>query len=233
MDLEYGDLVLCIVEKIERTIVFVKIEGHGEGSIVMSEIAPGRIRNVRNYVVPKKRIVCKVLRISPKGNVELSLRRTTPKERKEVIGQYKQEKNYVNLLKSILGEKSEKIIQKILKKDRIYDFFEEAKQNPKKLEKIFGKDSKKILDILKSQKKKKAIVKREIELKSTQSNGLELIKEIFKDIKEDVKYISAGVYSIKTESEDVKTADKKLVEITNNIEKKAKKLKVEFSIKEK
>ena len=233
MDLEYGDLVLCTVEKIERTIVFVKIENNGEGSIVMSEIAPGRIRNIRNHVVPNKRIVCKVLRISQKGNIELSLRRTTPKERKEVIGQYKQEKNYVNLLKSILGERSEKIIQEILKEERIYDFFEEAKKNPKKLEKIIGKDSKKILDVLRSQKKKKAVVKREIELKSTQPNGLELIKEIFKDIKEDVKYISAGVYSIKTESEDVKTADKKFVEIANNIEKKAKKLKVEFSIREK
>ena len=233
MDLEYGDLVLCTVEKIERTIVFVKIENNGEGSIVMSEIAPGRIRNIRNHVVPNKRIVCKVLRVSQKGNIELSLRRTTPKERKEVIGQYKQEKNYVNLLKSILGERSEKIIQEILKEERIYDFFEEAKKNPKKLEKIIGKDSKKILDVLRSQKKKKAVVKREIELKSTQPNGLELIKEIFKDIKEDVKYISAGVYSIKTESEDVKTADKKFVEIANNIEKKAKKLKVEFSIREK
>ena len=233
MDLEYGDLVLCTVEKIERTIVFVKIENNGEGSIVMSEIAPGRIRNIRNHVVPNKRIVCKVLRVSQKGNIELSLRRTTPKERKEVIGQYKQEKNYVNLLKSILGERSKKIIQEILKEERIYDFFEEAKKNPKKLEKIIGKDSKKILDVLRSQKKKKAVVKREIELKSTQPNGLELIKEIFKDIKEDVKYISAGVYSIKTESEDVKTADKKFVEIANNIEKKAKKLKVEFSIREK
>ena len=233
MDLEYGDLVLCTVEKIERTIVFVKIENNGEGSIVMSEIAPGRIRNIRNHVVPNKRIVCKVLRVSQKGNIELSLRRTTPKERKEVIGQYKQEKNYVNLLKSIIGERSEKIIQEILKEERIYDFFEEAKKNPKKLEKIIGKDSKKILDVLRSQKKKKAVVKREIELKSTQPNGLELIKEIFKDIKEDVKYISAGVYSIKTESEDVKTADKKFVEIANNIEKKAKKLKVEFSIREK
>ena len=233
MDLEYGDLVLCTVEKIERTIVFVKIENNGEGSIVMSEIAPGRIRNIRNHVVPNKRIVCKVLRVSQKGNIELSLRRTTPKERKEVIGQYKQEKNYVNLLKSILGKRSEKIIQEILKEERIYDFFEEAKKNPKKLEKIIGKDSKKILDVLRSQKKKKAVVKREIELKSTQPNGLELIKEIFKDIKEDVKYISAGVYSIKTESEDVKTADKKFVEIANNIEKKAKKLKVEFSIREK
>jgi len=232
MNFEYGDLVLCTVEKIERTIVFVKIEGNGEGSVVMSEIAPGRIRNIRDYVVPKKKIVCKVLRISPKGNIELSLRRVTPKERKEVIGQYKQEKNYINLLKSILGEKSEKIIQKISKDERVYDFFEEAKKNPKKLEKILGKDSKKVLKILMSQKQKKAVVKRDIELKSIQPNGLELIKEILNDINADVKYISAGKYSIKTESEDVKTADKKLLETANNIEKKAKKFKVDFSIKE-
>lgn len=232
MKFEYGDLFLCIVEKIERTIVFVKIEGNGEGSIVMSEIASGRIRNIRNYVVPKKRIVCKVLRVSPKGNVELSLRRVTPKERKEVIGQHKQEKNYINILKNILGEKSEKIIQEILKEERIYDFFEEAKENPKKLEKILGKDSKKILEILMSQKQKKVVVKREIELKSIHPDGLELIKKIFKIVNANVKYISAGRYSIKTESEDVKTADKKLLEIASDIEKKAKELKVEFSIKE-
>jgi len=233
MNFESGDLVLCIVEKIERTIVFVKIEEGGEGSIVMSEIAPGRIRNIRDYVVPKKKIVCKVLRISPKGNIELSLRRVTPKERKELLGQYKQEKNYVSLLKSILGEKSEKIVQEILKKERLYDFFEEAKDNPKKLERIFGKDSKKILDILMSQKKKKAIAKKEIELKSTQPNGLELIKQLVKKTNADVKYISAGKYSIKTESEDVKTANKTLFEITSDMEKRAKKLNVEFSIKEK
>ena len=233
MNFESGDLVLCIVEKIERTIVFVKIEGDGEGSIVMSEIAPGRIRNIRDYVVPKKKIVCKVLRISPKGNIELSLRRVTPKERKELLGQYKQEKNYVSLLKSVLGEKSEKIVQEILKKERLYDFFEEAKDNPKKLEKIFGKDSKKILDILMSQKKKKATAKKEIELKSTQPNGLELIKQLVKKTNADVKYISAGKYSVKAESEDVKTANKILFEITSDMEKRAKKLNVEFSIKEK
>lgn len=232
MEFEYGDLLLCIVEKIERTIVFVKIEGDGEGSIVMSEIASGRIRNIRNYVVPKKRIVCKVLRVSPKGNVELSLRRVTPKEMKEVISQYKQEKNYINILKSVLGEKSEKIIQEISKKERVYDFFEEAKKDPKRLVELLGKDSKKILEILMSQKQKKAVVKREIELKSIQPDGLELIKKIFKNVSANIKYISAGKYSVKTESENVKTADKKLLEIANDIEKKAKELKVEFSIKE-
>ena len=233
MDLEYGDLVLCIVEKIEKTIVFVKIEGHGEGSIVMSEIAPGRIRNVRNYVVPKKRIVCKVLRISPKGNIELSLRRTTPKERKEVIGQYKQEKNYVYLLKSILGEKSEKIIQEILKNEKLYDFFEDVKENPKKLEKIVGKDSEKILEILMSQKQKKVKAKKEIELKSIQPNGLELIKQLVEKTDADIKYISAGKYILRTESDDIKTANKILLEIASDMEKRAKNLKVEFSIKEK
>ena len=233
MNFEYGDLVLCVVEKIERTIVFVKIEGNGEGSIVMSEIAPGRIRNVRDYVVPKKKIVCKVLRVSPKGNIELSFRRVTPKERKELMAQYKQEKNYMSLLKSIVGEKSDEIVQEITKEEKLYDFFEDAKINPKKLEKLLGKDSKKVLEILMSQKQKKAIVKKDIEIKTTQPNGLELIKEIFKNINADVKYISAGRYNLKTEDEDVKTASRKLTETMNNIEKKAKRLKVEFIIKEK
>ena len=85
MELKENDLVLCAVDRIVGTIVFVKIEGEKkEGSIILSEIAPGRIRNLREYVIPKKRIVCKVLRISSE-RVDLSLRRVTPKEKKQVI----------------------------------------------------------------------------------------------------------------------------------------------------
>jgi len=69
MTLEEGDLVLCTVEKIVGTIVFVNIDGEKkQGSIVLSEIAPGRIRNLRDYVVPKKKIVCKILRICRKDS---------------------------------------------------------------------------------------------------------------------------------------------------------------------
>jgi len=60
--LEVGDVVMCTVEKIAGTVVFVKIDENGEGSIVLSEIAPGRIRNLRDYVIPKKRIICKCIR---------------------------------------------------------------------------------------------------------------------------------------------------------------------------
>jgi translation initiation factor 2 alpha subunit (eIF-2alpha) len=57
MELEVGDVVLCTVDRTAGTVVFVKIDGYGEGSIITSEIAPGRIRNLREYVVPKKKIV--------------------------------------------------------------------------------------------------------------------------------------------------------------------------------
>ena len=76
-----GDIILCTVEKIEGISVFVTIDKGGTGSIVTSEIAPGRIRNLRDYVVPNKKIVCKVLKVDPNGHVHLSLRRVTAKER--------------------------------------------------------------------------------------------------------------------------------------------------------
>src|SRR3989344_4843371 len=106
-NLEESDVVLCTVDRIVGTVVFVKIEDNSvEGSIILSEIAPGRIRNLRDYVVPKKKIVCKVLRISKDGNIELSLRRVTPKEQKKVLEESKQEKSYESILKNILKEKA-------------------------------------------------------------------------------------------------------------------------------
>lgn len=237
MTLEVGDVVLATVDRIIGTVVFVKIDSNSkdlEGSIILSEIAPGRIRNIRNYVVPKKKIVCKVLRIS-KDRIDLSLRRVTQKEKKELMEQYKQEKSHKSIIKSVLGEKANSIIKEILKEERVYDFLQASKTNPKKLEKLVGKkESEKIIDILKKQKQKKAIVKKILSLTTTKPNGLELIKDLFKEIKNaEIKYFSAGKYSIKTEAEDLKTADKRLKEIIDEIEKISKKLGFEFNIKEK
>ncbi len=232
--LEQGDLVLCTVERVEKTIVFVKIEDYGDGSIVTSEIAPGRIRNLRDYVVPKKRIVCKILRISDSGNIELSLRRVSLKEKKEVMDKYSHEKAYLSILKKILGDKTDKVVEEIRKENNIFDFFQEVKTNPEKLEKIIGKDAVKILEILNVQKTKKAVIKKEINMKTDLPNGIQLIKKILGKINGiDIKYLAAGRYSIKAESDDIKKADNKLREIIFDIEKIAKENRVEFSIKEK
>jgi len=168
MNLEEGDFVLCTVDRIEKTIVFVKIHLNDkeiEGSVITSEIAPGRIRNIRDYVVPKKKIVCKVLRILKNGNVELSLRRVTLKETKEVLEKYEQERSYVSILKSIIGKDADKVMEKILAVGGIYDFLEQAKENPKSLEELAGKENaKKILDILGAQKEKVSSQEKFLEL---------------------------------------------------------------------
>lgn len=234
--LELGDIVLCIVDRIDKTTVFVKIQGFGEeieGSIVLSEIAPGRIRNLRDYVVPKKQIICKVLRIN--GNrIELSLRRVTPKEQKELKEKNAQEKSYKNILKSIIGENSDKIIKEIEKEKKFYDFIENSKENPKELEELVGEqNSKKFLEIINNQKQKEISLKKQIELTTKQANGIELIKQILNIKNIEIKYLGGGNYSLKTEDKDIKSADNKLKKAMSEIEEKAKKLKLDFLIKEK
>lgn len=223
MILEQGDVIICTVEKIQGTTVFVNIKGYGEGHIVLSEIAPGRIRNLRDYVVPKKTIVCKVLRISG-DRIELSLRRVTPKEQKQAREQFKLEKSYKKILKTVLEENYEQVLKKIPEEKSIFEFLEESKKEPKELQKICGpKESKKILEILNAQKSKKSVIKKEIKLRTKNPNGLNLIKEIFSKIKNtEIKYISAGKYSIKAEGEDAKKADNKIKETIENIEKLTK-----------
>lgn len=236
MDLEVGDLVSCIVDRIVGTVVFVRLvvgNKEVEGSIIMSEIAPGRIRNLRDYVVPKKKIVCKVLRISQNGNIDLSLRRVTQKERKEVLEQEQQEKSYTSIVKGVLGEKAEEIIKKISEKEKLYSFLEEARINSEALEKITGKENaQKILDILNTQKKTKKRIKKEINLTTIKPNGITLIKKILEAFKGiEVKYISAGRYSLESESEDMKTADKEIRVLIEKAEKEARKSGVDFLVK--
>lgn len=233
MEYEEGDVILCTVDRIMGTIVFVKIDETGdEGSIITAEIAPGRIRNLRDYVVPKKKIVCKILKITPEGNIHLSLRRVTKKEQKEVLDEYKIEQSNKAILKRNLGEKkSQEFLKKI--KEPLNEFLEQAKTSPKKLEDLIGKnDTKKILDIIKKQKIKKTIIKKQIKLKTTSPEGIEQIKEIFSEIKNaEIKYVSAGNYSMTLEAKDLKKADHELISILKELEQKAKKQGIDFEFK--
>lgn len=232
MELEEGDIVLCTVDRIVGTNVFVKIKNDGEGCIVFSEIAPGRIRNIRDYVIPKKKIVCKILRISG-DRIDLSLRRVTQKEQKEIKEMDKQEKSYEKIFESILGEeKTKNVIKEIIKIDDIYIFIQRVKEDPKELEKIIGKEAtKKIIEILKTQKSKKIILKRIISLTTIKPNGIELIKDFLKKIEGvEIKYLSPGKYSLKKETEDIKKTDSELKSVLINLEKDARKKGVEFSI---
>src|SRR3989344_2989018 len=111
--LKENDFVLCTVSRIESTGVFVKIEGYNfEGAITLSEISPGRIRNIREFVSVGKKIVCKVLR-KKDDRIELSLRRVSAKDRNAILEHYKKERIFESILKSALGEKTQDVLVKI------------------------------------------------------------------------------------------------------------------------
>jgi len=234
-ELEEGQIVLCTVDKILGTTVFCRIEDNGEGTLVTSEISPGRIRNLRDYVVPGKKIVCKILRITPRG-AHLSLRRVKQNEKKELLEQIAKEKSYQAIIKTVLGkEEAKKTIEKITQEKTILDFFEESKQNTKILEKYFNKEeTEKIIKILETKKEKAKEIKQIFKLSSNSSEGIKIIKNIISGACDNSKcgiaYLAAGKYKLTISGEDFKKIKTESNLIFQTMEKSAKKNGCEFEL---
>ncbi len=232
MELKEEDIVMCTVKKIEGTAVFVGIEGNGEGSIQMSEVAAGRIRNLREYVAPNKKIVCKVMKIVG-GNPQLSLRRVTAKEKKDSEERYRKEKNFTSLLKTEI-ELPDIIIEEIKKKYDISIFIEMARDNSSLLEQFMKKnEAKKIAQMLSEKKEKEKQAKKIFILKSMSNEGVLEIKEILASSSEDIRYLGSSRFSITMSAKEFKEANNKIDLALQTIEKRAKEKKILFEIKEK
>lgn len=228
MNLEEGQIVLCTVTKIIGTTVFVRLDQYGtEGAIMTSEIAPGRIRNLRDYVVPNKKIVCKILRIDKRGQIDLSLRRVSSKERREALEGYQKEKSFEAALKTILATPDE-TIKKIKEKYLLVEFLESAKDNPQLLDSYMSRqESEKILNILNAKKEKEVSVKKKFSLSSKEENGIVKIKEI---LPKEATYIAAGKYALTIKDKNYKDANTRLNTLMTEIEKKAKQEKCFFEL---
>tara|TARA_Y100000310_G_scaffold178892_1_gene178847 strand:+ start:3549 stop:4259 length:711 start_codon:yes stop_codon:yes gene_type:complete len=233
MDLHEEDLVLGKVEKISNNIVFVKLPDGSEGTIISSEIAPGRIKNMRQYVVPNKKIVCKVLRVSGK-HINLSLRRVNSKEKKEVMQKFKQEQTSKSAVHSILKDKANKVEEKILKDfNSLFDFFVEAREDEKLINKYFPKEFHEAIKKITEKKKKQVDLSKIVRLKCLESDGIKKIRKIFPDDKSvKITYISAGEFKLKLTANNYKEGNKKMQEVLAIVEESAKSNKCDFSSEE-
>ena len=103
------ELVMCTVTKVQFHSVFVTLdEFKKSGMIHISEVSPGRIRNIRDFVKEGKKVVCKVLRIHrDKGHIDLSLRRVTEGQRRNKVNELKQQ------------QKAEKIVEYVAKNQKL------------------------------------------------------------------------------------------------------------------
>jgi translation initiation factor 2 alpha subunit (eIF-2alpha) len=234
MEYEEGDLVLCTVDKVDSTICFVHLPNGKNGTIISSEIAPGRIKFMRQYVVPHKKVVCKILKFSS-DNIELSLRRVNPKEKKKVMEEYKQELANKVALKNILGSDYNKTEEKILTSyPEWIEFLKDVKNDINILDKFipskYLSQVKKVIE----KKKKQVELKYLIEIKCLESDGIDRIKRVLNINNPLLKitYISAGNFILRLKAEDFKEGKKVMHEILEKIEKDAKKELCDLEYKE-
>jgi len=228
------ELVFCTVTKIFHSSVFVVLDEYERsGMINISEIAPGRIRNIRDYVTQGKKIVCKVLRIDEKkGHIDLSLRRVNEAERKRKLEEIKQEQKaekIIELSAKQLKEKTEELYNKVAdkvfeKQPYLFLFFKDVGEGKAQIKDLgLAKKETDILQTIVSEKFKppRIEIKSVLELKSYEPNGVEIIKKILGNIEKtsgiSLSYLGGGRYRINIESDSYKEAEKTLSVVESEI----------------
>jgi len=127
-----SELVVCTVTRIQHHTVFVKLNHFGRSAILhISEVSPGRIRNLRDFVQENKVIVCKVLSVrKEKGHIDVSLRRVTDNQKINLMSKFKQETKAEKIVEDIATENKLEVkdvykkIYGVISKD--YDFLNES-----------------------------------------------------------------------------------------------------------
>jgi translation initiation factor 2 subunit 1 len=247
---EERDVVIVTVKKILFHSIFVSLDEYDnkEGMIHISEIAPGRIRNIRDYVKEGKKLVCLVLRINKeKGHIDLSLRRVPMSLRNKKNEEYKQEIKSEKLLEFI-GKEFKADLKDMYKKMGYtliehfgllgIAFNEIAVYGAEAIEELNlpKKEAEVLVKIVQEKIKPTEVsIQCEVILKSLEEDGVEDIRSVLEsgdslankeEIKFGLSYISAPKYKLEVFGSDFKSTEEDLQLITGVMLKEAKKKKV-------
>ena len=243
---EVGELVIATVLRISDYGAYVKLDEYEdrEGLIHISELSTTWVKNIRDHVREKQKLVLKVLRVDQeKGQVDLTLRRVTNPEKSQKLLQWKKDKKADTILKiaaeNLKANESEtiKIRNKIIEKyGSLYDTFEETAESGEKNLSKAGLNQKWIealIEVINLRiKLDKVKVKTTIELTSLNPNGIQDIKNVVANaIKSEksnnslirVYTIGAPKYCIEVSADGYPEAEKILAitveDILTNLEK--------------
>jgi translation initiation factor 2 subunit 1 len=226
---EAGDLVIATIESVMDYGAYANLDEYNRrGFLHISEISSARIRNVRDFVREKQKMVLKVVRVSvEKGHIDLSLRRVTKRERIEKIKSWKKDRKGEALLKAVadkMGLPVNEVFQKagllLDQKYGLYEGFERVvKDGTEVLTKLeIPEDlAKAITEVAEERIKIKMVKVRGVaEVRCMKPNGVKCIQEAFssakkshktKDSKVEFAVISAPKYSIEVSADNWKRAE--------------------------
>jgi len=252
---EEGEIVLCTVAKIHSHAVFVDMDEYGKGGMIhISEIAPGRIRNIRDFVRDGKKVVCKVLRINlERGHIDLSLRRVNDSQRRLKVEELKQEQiaekiveNVAAKLKLDFAKLYADLAEKVLKPyGMLHHCFTEVSRGEANLAEL-GVE-KRAAELLEEEVRARiqapvVSIEGTLHLHSYEPEGVELVKECFRallkasddDSAIALHYLGAGAYRVNVTAPDYKKAEAVLKKAIDGVQAcaKGKDAVAEFARKE-
>lgn len=250
---EIREIVVCTIQTINPHSAFANLDEYEEkrGMIHISEIAYGRIRNIKDHIKKGKTVICKVTRIDKKKeHIDLSLKRVKNFEEKNKWNEWKRNHRVESLMRVGASRLKKDLVWMyknfgkvvIEEYDSLSNFIDYYTEDPSLLKKL--KTDKKAMEvmeeILKDLLKKKVFeIKKDLKVSSLRKGGVQKIKKVLKNLKKEISekdieveigYLSAPRYSLKITGKNFKKIDKKLRESLQKIEKQAKKEKVEVNI---
>ena len=229
---EEADLVMCTVTNIQHNSIFVNIHEYGkQGMIPISEIAPGRIRNIRDYVSEGRVVVCKVLNVNKeRGYIDLSLRRVSEGQRRQKSDEIKQEIRAEKIiemaaheLKIPFPELYKKLSEKILNQYfYIFQAFNDVIAQSLELKGIFDENTALVLDkvIREKIRPKQIIIAGDVAASLWEERGVETLRKALTDAKRPetkISYLGGGKYRIIVKGNDYKTVEKILKDSSEGI----------------
>jgi len=239
---EQGEIVLATVSKVMDHGAYVTLDEYDDiqGFLHISEIAPGWIRSISRFVRDGEKKVLLVKKVNSKrGDIDLSLKQISKDQKKQKLKEVKKFEKGKTLLQNVQekaklsDEEVEKLEDSIYSKfDSVYDAFIEIGRNGiesvKEL-KLAKKTVVVIEEICSKIKLPSVEIRGIVEITSSRTDGVEIIKKILldelkKDSTIDITYLGAPKYRLSITSDNFKSAEKSLkpiiAEIQTNIEKK-------------
>ncbi|MBI5072781.1 S1 RNA-binding domain-containing protein [Candidatus Woesearchaeota archaeon] len=245
---EEGELVICTVTKVQSHSVFVRLDEFDKGGMVhISEVSPGRIRNIRDFVKEDKVIVCMVLRINQeRGYIDLSLRRVNEGQKRKKLEEIKQEQKAEKIIEAVaqeLKKKPEQLYQEIytpISKHYLllHQCFQDFIKNEVSFEDVgvpaqYIKQLSEI--VIQRIKPKEVYIGGKIMLQSYAPNGVELVKNALlagiaqgKEVLQ-MTYLGGGAYNVLIKGEEYKEAEQVLNKVLHAVETSVPKGKATFS----
>ena len=249
---EVGELVVGTVKQIEEHGVYIALDEFGGliAYLPKGEISSRWVRNIRDYVREDQRSVFKVIRVDRrKKQVDVSLRRVTPSERRQKVVAWKRAVKAHKLLEIIanklnltLDETYDKVGWKLEDKyGEIYAGLEEAVIRgidalleagvPEDIARVVKEEAEKHIEI------KKVKITGIMYLYSINPKGILHIKEVLssalnvelpRGVNVRLYTVGAPRYRVEVVAEDYKVAEDVLSKMLSSAESKARDLDVAF-----